>query len=379
MSNRRRLVVAAAALGAAAVFLLWRTGEDRQPGADPAAPSPAPAAAPSTDRPSGGPGAEQPPPRPALAAGGITVERLERARDDYLAVAVYPTWSRPLDEGSQYKLRWNEPVVSELPFGEEGNLRYRFAADRAHVIADQSLSSWIEVWRGDDRRDRVPVVVHDAWVTDGERRFLALLYEPGPDGEPRNTFAPADYDELDGPGRQLRILAEIEVEGERRTVVRDFTYAPRRLLTIRGVSDRVEDGNLVVRLDLEVHEAGLYQFEANALSAADDSPLAYASLGQTLEAGRQSVDLPFFGKIFHDQQGPGPYLIRDFRGYLIPPGDDDYYVWWSDPRTHLTAAYRLDQLSPEVWDAPEKREKLQHFDELISQTARGQIGQPIGP
>lgn len=376
MRNRRLLVVAAAGLVAAAVFLFLRAGDADRPATAPPVASPAPSP-PTTHRSVAAAGEAAP--RPALAAGGITVDRLERARDDYLAVSVYPTWSRPLDEGSAYKLRWNQPVVSELPFGEEGNLRYRFAADRAHVIADQSLSSWIEVWRGDDRSDRVAVVVHEAWVTDGQKRYLALLYEPDADGVPRNTFAPADYEELDGPGRQLRILADIEVEGERRIVLRDFTYAPRRLLTIRGVTDRTDGGNLIVRLDLEVHEAGLYQFEANALAAADEAPLAYASLGQALEIGRQSVELPFFGKIFHDQQSPGPYLIKDFRGYLIPPGDDDYYVWWSDPRSHETAAYRLDQLSPDVWDAPEKRQKLQHFDELISQTARGEIGQPVGP
>lgn len=377
MRNRRRWVVAAAVLGAAALLVFWPTGGDQGApaapleSADPAAKLAAPGIAAVPARSSGDRGQI-----PSLGAGGITVERLERARADYLAVAAYPHWSRPIDEGTEYKLRWNEPVVTELPFGEDGSLRYRFASDRAHVVQGQPLTSWIEVWRGSDRADRVPVTVHEAWVTDGQRRFVALLYEPDERGVPRNSFRPADYEELEGPGRQLRILADVEAEGERRILSRDFTYAPRQLLTIRGVSDRSVGGNLVTTLDLEVHEAGLFTFEANALVADTELPLAYASAGHRLEVGSRTAELVFFGRVFHDQQSPGPYLIKDFRGYLIPPGDDDYYVWWSDPRSHVTGAYRLDQLSPDEWDAPEKQEKLRHFEELIEQTARGEIGQP---
>ena len=363
---RRRALLAAAvlALAAALIWTLW-------PGGDPASREDT-AAAPAAGRdPAAGPAPGHATTTAPPELGGPGRERLQQALDDYRRLAVYPPWSRPHDEGTAYKLAWNEPVVSDLPFLEAGGreIEFRFASDRAHVGFGETLTSWIEVWEASAPDRRLPATIRQAWVMSnaGGRQGRTVPLDYADDGTHRytNRFVPSEHDEL-ADAQQVRISAEVEVEGERRLITRDFTYTPRPVLEVLAIRDAIRDGSLVITLDVEVFEPGLHTIEANALSGDGEVPIAYVDTSTTLQVGKTRVDLTFFGKIFRDAGIDGPYQIRDLRGFRRDL-DGGTNLYWSDPRVHTTRPYPRTDLADAEWDADEKREKIRAFEDLIEQ------------
>lgn len=368
------------ALACAAILFFWLRcdGDDAGTNAGESATGGETAPAPAT----GDPATPSPKSRPEL---GPSVEKLTAALEDYKQAAVYPPWSRPHDEGTEYKLAWNEPVVSDLPFLETADrvLMFRFMSDRAHVVHGEALTSWIEVWERDTPDTLLPATIVQAWVvsnSEHQGRKIALEYrDTGTKGDKKagdhrytNRFVPSDHEELATP-QQVRIMAEVEVENERRIITRDFTYASQPVLEILSISDDIVAGSLVITLRVNVHQPGLHTFEANLMSGDGEIPIAYTDMSHQLGKGKTSVDLVFFGKVLHELDLAGPYQVRDLRGFLrdLDGGENQY---WSSPRRHRTQPYRNTDFSAAAWDSEEKREKIRLFEELIEKSGSGHAG-----
>ena len=359
--SRRRLYGALAVLAALGIFLwLWSTRkspEPPKPGLTQLEPQHA-------DYP------QRPPvdkPQPILAAP--TVERLQMNLEAYKKVAVYPWWSRPLDEGTKVLLDWNKPVVSELPMDETPGEEtvYHFAADRAHVTYGDAITSWIEVWKTGDSSKRVPATISEAWVMSTSGGRLAKLdYADAGGYVYKNTFVPSDVPAMK-TAQQVFLQAIVESGKGRRLVVREFTYAPRTVAEIVGVSDSIKQGSLAVTLDVQIYEKGLYSFQGNCVSQDEKTPIAYSDKSYPLDVGRQQVDLVFFGKIFHDLGVAGPYHIRDIRGFRLFIDGEEMNITFTYPQTYTTKPYKLSDLSPKDWDADEKRQKIAAFEQLIGE------------
>lgn len=331
---------------------------------------------------------------PKLLVEGPTEDRLRRNLDEYKKVAVYPPWSRAFTAGTKYLLHWNKPVVQDLPMDDRPGREttYHFDADRAHVGYGEAITSWIEVWKNGDPTDRVPITVEDAWViaSNGPQagRLVKLSYhddgqdgdEVAGDGRYTNRFVPSSLPQLK-QAMQVHLAATVSCcDGVRRQFMREFDYAPRAVVRVLGVSDRIKDGSLAVTLDLDVAERGTFDFEANLLSADGHVPIGYSQMNATLEAGRRTVDLVFFGRMFAEAGSDGPYLVRDIRGALLSLDGGEHNIWFTYDPPYLTQPYKRGDFSSAEWDAPEKQQKIQALQQLISATASGQIGgAPTGP
>jgi hypothetical protein len=333
------------------------------------------------------PPAPDTPSPPKLTLGGPTEERLERNLDEYKKVAVYPPWSRAFTDGTKYLLTWNKPATQDLPMddtpGKETS--YHFDADRAHVAYGDALTSWIEVWKDGDPQHRLPVTVEDAWVngTAGPKtgRLFKLSYhddgqdgdEVAGDGRYSNRFVPSQVAALK-QATQVQLSAVVSREGVRRVFVREFTYAPRSVADVLGVSDSVRGGSLVVTLDVDVHDAGTYDFEANLVSGNGASAIGYSQLNYRLSAGRQNVDLVFFGRMFAEVGLDGPYQVRDIRGLLLSLDGGEHNIPFSRPTPYVTKPWRHGEFSPAEWDDDEKRQRIANMERAIGDTAAGRIG-----
>ena len=385
--RQQRLLAAGAAIAVALLFAwLWWP-----------APRPTPSRARSTESAAasheatvGGRAATATAAAPILTMGGPSEERLKRNLDEYKKVAVYPPWSRRFDEGTKYLLAWNKPATSELPMSEKpgGETTYHFDADRAHVSYGEAITSWIEVWKSGDPTAHVPITVEDAWVMGdvGPKtgRLVKLSYhddgqdgdEVAGDGRYTNRLVPSSVAQLK-QATQVHLSATVSCcDGVRRMFVREFTYAPRKVVEVLGLSDGVRGGSLAVTLDVNVVERGTYDFEANLMSGDGARAIGYSQMNYTLSPGRQNVDLVFFGRMFGEAGVDGPYLVRDVRGMLLGLDGDEHNIPFTYDSTYLTRPWRSAEFSPAEWDAAEKRDKIAALERLIGQTAAGQIGGP---
>ncbi len=166
-----------------------------------------------------------------------------------------------------------------------------------------------------------------------------------------------------------------------------FFVSPETPAVFTGIIDEgLVDGSLVVTVGLNVRRAGRYEIEAN-LFGTEGQPITYAREKVRLRAGPQSVKLLFFGKIFHDRNVSGPYLLRGLRGHqdtgldpdilLLPPDEvtrrlaarhgpaiPDRRIIPPFEKEHRTVAYPLAEFSNREYDSPEKRERLRRLQEM---------------
>ena len=78
------------------------------------------------------------------------------------------------------------------------------------------------------------------------------------------------------------------------------------------VNEQLVDGSLILSVQLQVARAGDYEIKGNLF--AGDEPIAVSRGRATLKTGLQTIDLLFFGKLFHDRNAAGPYTLRSLRG-----------------------------------------------------------------
>ena len=316
------------------------------------------------------------------------IARTQKALDDYVSGALYPVSSRPHDDGTTYKLNWNEPAVSILPLSDDENkpTSYRFVSDKAHVGFGEALTSWIEAWEGSDPNKRVPLKISEAYVIfdSGPKQGPAvpLVYnDDGLEGDVKsgdrrytNRFVPSSIPAL-RQSQQVHLAAVIEFNGSRRMIIREFTYSPREVIKVLSVADsKGTDGSLTVSLSVDVKEKGLHSFEVNVMSGDGQTPIGWVEESRQLDVGAAVVDLKVFGKIFHEKGIDGPYLVRDIRGFIRILDGSEHNVWWHHDPTHLTKAYRTIDFSDKEWDAPEKTEKIGHMKKMIGDLKSGAIG-----
>ncbi len=395
MKDRRRLVAVLAASLVAAGVLCWRACSQRVP--EPSAQAQAPQSGSSATGPRLTPlqAPEFPPdigsaeaPFPMAAP---TPSKLADVLDRYKAFAVYPPWSRPHTAETEYKLTWNTPVVSDLPFSDKPGdpINYRFSSDRAHVLPGEALTSWIEAWRGDDRSKRVPVHVVEAWVmvTSGPSpgRAVQLAYgDDGANGDVQagdlvvtNRFVPSDSPAL-ATAQQAQIAAFVEIDGISKSILRDFTYSPREVVSFGASRDYQRDGSLVFDMDVEVHDPGDYTCEANLLTGDGNTAIAYSKDKPTWPPGPAKLSFLFFGKAIYQSFADGPYQVRDIRCILRQAGDEQN-IWAADLRAHTTQAYEVETFSTDEWQSPEKTARLNMLQTLLDQAKSGENPNPNAP
>ena len=163
--------------------------------------------------------------------------------------------------------------------------------------------------------------------------------------------------------------------------------APARFT--RVVGERIDDGSLVIVVELNVRFPGRYTIEANLFN--EEGPVAHARKDARFSGGGpQRVELEFFGKVMHDQNAPGPYFVRGLRGiqdtdpvdpleltksveevekYLAQVKSDAPHrrVIPTFEEEYRTKPYDLSELSNAEWDSPTKRERLSELRELAGQ------------
>jgi hypothetical protein len=308
----------------------------------------------------------------------LTSDQLTKSLATYKKMAVYPIWSRPHDEGSRYLLHWNDVAGTQAFFDNEPGheLYYLYEADRNHVNYGDAITSTLRVYDGSQKAARFEIADAYVVIMSGPRqgRYLKLDYhDDGRDGDKiagdgvfTNRFTPADHDALSTP-EQAKLVAEIVIDGKMKLAERQFGYSPRPVLDVIGLREDLEAGSLAVTVDVDVREAGGYNFQANLVTASGEVPVAWLDMHFNLALGRQQVKLVFFGKAIRDIGASGPFLVRDLRGYLSL-SNPDTTLWWSDEHTITTRAYATTDFSPVEWDDDEKRARIANFEKLISET-----------
>jgi hypothetical protein len=148
-----------------------------------------------------------------------------------------------------------------------------------------------------------------------------------------------------------------------------FAIAPPAPARFTGkATDALEQGSLVVTVELEVERAGRYRVFANLEHSGE--LMAYAKEDLQLDVGIQQVPLLFFGKILRDAGLNGPFQVTQLRGqrFNLEPGSQGPL---NEPlrilaQAHETSSYRASEFSSKEWTSPYKDERIAELTELAA-------------
>jgi hypothetical protein len=139
-----------------------------------------------------------------------------------------------------------------------------------------------------------------------------------------------------------------------------FQYTnPHARLTGR-YRDAVRKGSLVISAEIEVWKKGRFHL-AGTIASQDGEPIGEAQTAAELGPGRHWLHLHFYGLMFHDRKVAGPYRLASLilRTVTRMPGEIGVPVL----DTHVTRAYRLDQMTTKSFDEPNLLETIRRMEE----------------
>ncbi len=149
-----------------------------------------------------------------------------------------------------------------------------------------------------------------------------------------------------------------------------------RILDYAG--EELKDGSLYLDVQVEVSEAGRYSFFTILRNAGGGRPLAVSMLTRDLPAGASRVRFEFYGLILREaareDAAPSQYEVPGVGGERIPNDrelEELVAGQRSEPpagrlalfeKVHTTSAYRPQDFTREIWDAPEKRARIAELE-----------------
>jgi hypothetical protein len=213
----------------------------------------------------------------------------------------------------------------------------------------------------------VPIVFHD----DG-----AAPDEQGGDGV-FSAAVPPSPELLTGFTGDLVLNVDLTVAGESGTLVYRFAQTgavPARFT--QGVRDVLEAGSLAIYVGLDVYHAGRYEIRGR-LYDARNTPVALLSFVDELTTDDREVKLFTYGKLLRDQGAQPPFTLHDLEGWHYLLGeypDRELMAPWA--AGYRTAAYPITSFTTQTWDSPQKRAKIESFDNAVRETMASQHAPP---
>jgi hypothetical protein len=390
----RRIVFwgALIAVVVALVVVATRGGSSTRPAQGPAAGS-------AGDAPAAGPGTRPGAPEKIARGGaGAAPAEVMPGRDmdlrevyaNFLELARFPPLSRPLG-AEQHDLlrpyaRHESPVVITEPTGNvrlgPDDLYYGIlTADRYALVGGEKAAVWFKVWKGEKEGAGVAVQIDAVNVVGvtagGEDELGAITLAPVEEGGGTTYRGVLDLAAL-GAKRAGDYRVDLYFRGPDGEPVGgrlDFLYTPAVAVPAKFTGkyrDGIEDGSLVVSVQVEVSRGGRYDFNANLMDR-EGKPVGWSrAIVEELAPGKHWIDLQYFGLIFHDRKASGWFELDQLRGHRSMPGETPDRELMPPPgKRHRTASYRLEDFSSAEWDGPEKQEQIRMYERLIREQDQG--------
>lgn len=318
----------------------------------------------------------------------------------------YPPNSRPLESYQKDLMDPislnNEPLPlyspelkQKLSTGnlDEDNLpkpdyEIRFWGPRHTVSQGQPFILYLEV---KDRRtgQRVPIQIERARVLSDIKTGQQPLNPPqyNDRGEPPDeapdliytfSWSPAGTTRLYSGELSLEVL--FSVGAQRFLESQVFLSTPQAPAEFTGrFYEYLQDGSLIIEVEISVRQKGHYIIEANLFHKATDEPMHWAYFNGELGTGVKKVPLLFFGRIFHEKGKEGVFVLRHLRGYrnninfsaeelakiaqnpnlADTTKDPAHSAIGGISRDYETLSYRLAQFSDKFYDGLDKQMALE--------------------
>ena len=338
-----------------------------------------------------------------MVDGADAAVSYEQVLEDYRRWAQYPPNSRPLKANyfDQIEHHWipQQPTVMPVvgPDGKvyEGQHACLLQPMNHTVTEGHIMEVTLQCRTTQEGGPAVPVEIKTIKLVRyfNEKEWQVPTPEVTPGSQANEFTYTLKYQPRQEDWGDMSLSVDFVVPAEKEkfthTLKTHFFSSPVAPAQFRGVAgERIDNGSLIITVEVNARFAGRYTIEANLFN--DEGPVAIARTDARLAAGPQNVDLQFFGKIFHDQNAPGPYKLVGLRGQqdTAPLDPEDLNkspeevekllakLESTEPHrrqiptwdgTYSTEPYKLDVFSGAEYDSPAKRERIEELRALAAE------------
>jgi hypothetical protein len=212
-------------------------------------------------------------------------------------------------------------------------------------------------------------------VVDGAgNRVAAFVYRDdglAPDAKAGDGIYAARLTDLPTPaaGRaeSYRVLAHADFgANELRDAVGGFLASNPGARLTGAYREALRDGNLVIAAEVLVTQPGRFHL-AGTLTTPQGEPIGTAQAAAVLPAGRQWLELSFFGLMFHDRQVAGPYRLATVA--LTAASSMPNAFAGLVENAYRTRAYRLEKMRSEPFADPRLEDAAKRLEAEAARAA----------
>ncbi|MEQ9364748.1 MAG: hypothetical protein RIF32_10910 [Leptospirales bacterium] len=345
---------------------------------------------------------------PDLSSGIDEIER-DQLLEDYRKWAVYPPDSRPLlnhqldliDHQIVERPYLDMPYITNARELQSSPFACRLQPHTHTVTEGEEMIVSLHCIRGNSRNPQGPPV--DIQIRQYELNLITPNKKKGlpktpvriEGGAPEEAGTLAKifrYQPTVAHHGPIELIVRFQLAGasqpfELRTGFYSSPVAPARFTG--RFREELQNGSLVVHAEIDVKLKGEYRFYANLKN--EEGYVAISKVEREMRTGQSWVPFMFFGRIFHDREAAGPFVMSGIRGYrdtfFIRPGElqgdaesVNAYLARQLERVHAdevssadkdvipfvkhefkTRAYEVSEFSELEYDSIEKQDRLEEF------------------
>jgi hypothetical protein len=279
-----------------------------------------------------------------------------------------------------------EEIQRELMAGASDAPRFRFDLNRHTITAGDSMRAVLEITAPDG--SPVDIDITESLLRGdtifGNPALGSVPFERDERGRTVFTWQAPSADKKYWGNMTLTVKARVPGVNDEVVLRQDFYSSPISPARFTGrVRERLEDGHLILDVQVQVDRDCRYALQGNLWNADTDEPTHWVSADPTLAPGTHWVPFTFFGKIFRDGGHEGVFELRQLRGTCenMPfpaswlgnparlkdiekaeavPEPPLLYIPYTN-QTYKTRAYSLEEFSSAEWQSEHKDRRLERL------------------
>jgi hypothetical protein len=305
--------------------------------------------------------------------------RAEQVYNDYRDTTRYPPESRPIAERPDQAWPF-EPIRKDVPLQDASSkpvkgVRIQTTQERLFLVGAESVKFTVAAVNEEGRA--LPLVIERsvAQSLHDSSALSAVIAAPVPfadDGAaPDGLAGDGEYSALLTPAAQgfarhagtIRLLVEVDADGQRGVVPLDVIYTPAVPATWAGAREALENGALNFYLQAHVATPGRYIASARVYDAGG-VPFALLRFDDVVAVtGPAEFKLTLAGVLVRDKNPTMPLRLVDVEGFLLQP--DTFPDRAMMPRlageAHVSGQYDVDSFSGDEWQSDERARYLAQY------------------
>jgi len=294
--------------------------------------------------------------------------QFKQVSEQYQRDIQFPSYSKPLSKHDWAQLNPRPFVPHSVPLSGADSLSAEIVLDHFQTTREETLPVLVKVYGESERVTGVQINLSNVNESQGSFVTTALSNVEGETGEQwfQGEVKTAQLDKLsDG---DVLIQAQLSFEQAEPAAISATFLLSDSVATLVGLEDSFVDGSdLIIPLEFDVEEDGLYRIRANLFDKSSDEPISHLNASFRLSSLNSSGQFNVHASVLRHSGSAGPYVLKDFSVIKSPetPGQKSAFGH-TNAEQYEVSGFDLDSYSREEYQDELTQKRLEFLQKMSS-------------